>query len=217
MAETVVRARSPIEPPPPVVVVAGWEVSARRSSAELTITDHTPLAKVAVKATWDGPVAETLGVRFGHARRQEWPTGESSGSVLVTASAPGEWLVLAPPAARASLVTWLEKTTENADELVSVIDLTHGRALMRIAGASSADLLAKECGLDLSEASCPDGSALRSAVAGVAADLIRDDLGGIRSYLVHCERSAGQYLSSSLLDAGLEFGVEVAGFELPGI
>ena len=33
-----------------------------------------------------------------------------------------------------------------------------------------------------------------------------------RSYLLHCERSVGQYLFDALLDAGAEFGVEVDGF-----
>ncbi|MEJ7741209.1 MAG: hypothetical protein WKF73_00925 [Nocardioidaceae bacterium] len=93
--------------------------------------------------------------------------------------------------------------------------MTHGRALVRLTGARAPDLLAKECGVDLDDAVCPDGAALRSAVAGVATDLVRDDLAGTRSYLLHCERSSGQYLFDSLLDAGVEFGVEVDGFVTP--
>jgi glycine cleavage system aminomethyltransferase T len=54
-------------------------------------------------------------------------------------------------------------------------------------------------------------------VAGVATDILRDDRGGTRSYLLHCERSSGQYLFDSLLDAGREFGVEADGFLAPGI
>ena len=62
----------------------------------------------------------------------------------------------------------------------------------------------------------PDGAALRTAVAAVATDVIRDDLDGIRSYLLHCERSVGQYLFDVALRAGAEFGIEVDGFRLPG-
>jgi hypothetical protein len=51
VADTVIVpvARSPIAPAPPVAVVAGWEVSARRSSAPLRLVDCTPLAKVLVR------------------------------------------------------------------------------------------------------------------------------------------------------------------------
>ncbi len=62
----------------------------------------------------------------------------------------------------------------------------------------------------------PDGAALRTAVAAVAIDVIRDDTGGTRSYLLHCERSVGQYLFDAIRRAGAEFGIGVDGFRLPG-
>jgi len=40
---------------------------------------------------------------------------------------------------------------------------------------------------------------------------VRDDFDGTRSYLLHCERSSGQYLFDVLVDAGVEFGLEIAG------
>ena len=48
-------------------------------------------------------------------------------------------------------------------------------------------------------------------MAGVATDVVRDDVAGTRSYLLHCERSSGQYLFDSLLDSGAEFDVDVDG------
>lgn len=203
-------------PAPPEAVVAGWAVSAHRSSAELTLTDHTPLAKVLVKASWDGAMADILGVRSGQVGRQSWGAEGSTSDVLLTGSGPGEWLALAAPGQPAPLLDWLESAANRADELVTVVDLTHGRALVRLTGARSPDLLAKECGLDIGEAVFPDASALRSSVAGVATDLVRDDRSGTRSYLLHCERAAGQYLFDSLLDAGREFGAEADGFVPPG-
>ena len=61
MVEAAPIARSPIAPVPPTSVEHGWEVSARRSAAELKITDCTPLAKVLVLASTDGELASTLG------------------------------------------------------------------------------------------------------------------------------------------------------------
>ncbi len=142
--------------------------------------------------------------------------------VLVVGAGPGEWLVLAPPGTQKHLCVALGEAATKADELASVVDLTHGRALLRVAGSASRELLAMECGVDLADAMCPDGAALRSTVAGVATDLVRDDLpaddgGSTRSYVLHCERSSGQYLFDSLCDAGAEFGLDVDGFRAPGI
>jgi heterotetrameric sarcosine oxidase gamma subunit len=201
-------ARSPIAVAPPAMVEYGWEISARRSGAELRIMDCTPLAKVLVQASTSGEAARTLGVPFGRAARDEHGT-------LVVGSGPGEWLLLAPPGANAALVRRVEEVPDEG--LVSVFDATHGRALMRITGARTADLLAKVCGVDLSERVTPDGAAFRSSVAKLVTDVVRDDRDGERSYLLHCERSSGQYLFDALIDAGDEFGIEVDGFVFPGI
>jgi heterotetrameric sarcosine oxidase gamma subunit len=202
---------------PPEAVVSGWAVSARSSIADLRLTDCTPLTKVAVKAPWDGALADTLGVRFGRTERRGWDVEGGTTQALLAGAGPGEWLVIAAPGEQAAVINWLEQVTTQVGELVSVVDLTHGRALVRVSGRQSAELLAKECGVDLHDAVFPDRRTLRSAVAGVATDIVRDDRDGTRSYLLHCERSSGQYLFDSLLDAGREFGVEADGFVLPGI
>ena len=201
MAEPV--ARSPITLVSPVMVEYGWEISTRRSDAELRIMDCTPLTKVLVRASADGEVARALGVPFGRAARDEHGT-------LVVGSGPGEWLLLAPPGADAAIAGRVEGVLDEG--LVSIFDATHGRALMRITGARAADLLAKVCGIDFSEEVTPDGAAFRSSVAKLVTDVVRDDRDGERSYLLHCERASGQYLFDALIDAGDEFGIEVEGF-----
>jgi len=189
-----------------VTVEHGWEISARRSGADLRIMDCTPLAKVLVLASTDGKLARTLGVPFGRAVRDEHGT-------LVVGSGPGEWLLLSSPGANLSVIRRVEEVPDEG--LVSVFDATHGRALMRVTGARAPDLLAKVCGVDLSEEVTPHGAAFRSSVAKLVTDVVRDDRDGERSYLLHCERSSGQYLFDALLDAGNEFGMEVEGFTAP--
>jgi heterotetrameric sarcosine oxidase gamma subunit len=205
-------ARSPIAPAPPVAVVAGWEVSVRRSGAALRFTDCTPLAKVLVRATPGGPVARHLGVGHGRAARDEHGT-------LVVGSGPDEWLLLAAPGTEAALAARVGRVDD--PDLVSVVELfTHGRALVRLTGADAPRLLAKVCAVDLADRATPNGTAFRSSVAKVATDVVRDDGRGAleasgegaRSYLLHCERSSGQYLFDAILDAGREFGVEPDGF-----
>jgi len=203
-------ARSPIEPLPPVLVVDGWEVSGRRAQAVLTLTDCTPLAKVQVRAPIGGRAAAELAVPFGRAVRD-------AGGTLTVGSGPGEWLLLAAPGQGPALAVRLgDLAARCPGELVTATDLTHGQALIRLTGQRAAGVLAKVCGIDTSEPMAPDGAAFRTAVAAVATDVIRDDTGGVPSYLLHCERSSGAYLFGELLAAGGEFGIEIDGFTTDG-
>ena len=204
-------ARSPIAPVPPVLVVAGWEVSGCRARAGLTLTDCTPLAKVGVRAPVGGRAAAELTAPFGRAARDP-------GGILVVGSGPGEWLMLAAPGQAAALIGRAEELASRCPgELITATDLTHGRALIRLSGPRGADVLRKVCGIDVSDGITPDGAAFRTSVAAVATDVIRDDAGGALSYLLHCERSSGAYLFGELLAAGSEFGIEIDGFTPPGI
>jgi len=193
-------------PVPPTTVEYGWEISARRSAAELKITDCTPLAKVLVLAPSNGELAHALGVPFGRTARDAYGT-------LVIGSGPGEWLLLAPPGTSAAVMERIGAIQDGG--LVSVFDATHGRALVRITGSRAPDLLAKVCAIDLTEEVTPDGAAFRSSVVKLVTDVVRDDREDSRSYLLHCERSSGQYLFDALIDAGDEFGIEVDGFVDP--
>lgn len=197
-------AHSPIGQAPPLSVVSGWLVSAKGSSASVQLSDRSPLAKVVVRAATSSgadvdAAAVELGTGFGRVARR--PDG-----VLVVGSGPGEWLLLGPAGTGGRLAS-----TVPAD--LPAVDLTHGRALVRLTGAGAAQVLSKVCAIDLRERVTPNGSAFRSAVARVVTDVVRDDLDGVRSYLLHCERSSGQYLFDTLLDAGAEFGIDAAGFE----
>jgi heterotetrameric sarcosine oxidase gamma subunit len=198
-----------------VVVLAGWEVSGRRASADtadgtgLTIADWTPLAKVLLRAPIGGQAAAAVGVRFGRAARD-------TAGTLIVGCGPGEWLLLAAPGQAPDLESRLASIAGQAvGEHVTWVDLTHGRALIRLTGAPAASVLARICGIDLSDEITPDGAAFRTSVAALATDIIRDDVSGTRSYLLHCERSSGDYLFSAVLRAGAEFGIEIDGFRLP--
>jgi len=218
-------ARSPIRPHGPVVVMSGWEVSGRRATGQLTLTDCTPLAKVLLRADVAGPAAARMAVPFGRARR-------NADGVLVVGSGPGEWLLLGAPGRAGQIRASLDELAgqpggetagpsgESAPltdtEPVSVTDLTHGRALIRLTGERAADVLSAVCSVDLSDAVTPDGAAFRTAVAALATDVVRDDVAGVRSYLLHCERSSGQYLFDALTSAGRDLGIEIDGFQAQG-
>jgi heterotetrameric sarcosine oxidase gamma subunit len=205
VADDVPIARSPIAPAAPALAMAGWAVSGRRSDSDLTLTDLTPLAKVVVRGTLDGE--PLLGVPLGSAARQRWGGVE----VLVAGRRPAEWLAIAPIGAQPQLANLPARSGPAARGLVTVIDLTHGLALIRVTGGRSTDLLARECAVDFTGPAFPHGTACRTAVAGLACDVVRDDRDGTSSYLLGCERSVGQYLFDALLDSGAHLGVDVDG------
>jgi len=196
-------ARGPIAPAEPVVVVDGWEVSGRRSTAALTLSDRTATAKVMLKADANGAFSDA-GLAYGRVRRD--------GARLEIGSSPGEWLHLAPPTDRARLLDDLGAVAAGAAELVTVSDLTHGRAMMRLTGADAPALMAKICAINLADTATPDLAAFRTSVAKTVTDVVRDDVDGRRSYLLICDRSVGQYLFDCVLDAGREWGIDIEGW-----
>jgi heterotetrameric sarcosine oxidase gamma subunit len=210
--EPVPVARGPVRPVSPVVV-SGWEVegaAAVQSGAPLTLTDVSALAKTLVRAPAAGAMASALGVPFARAARD-------AHGALVTGSGPGEWTVIGAIGEGLPQRSRLEAVAAGTGgEFITVLDMTHGRALIRLTGPSSAALLAKVCAIDLADHVTPDGTALRTSVAKLTTDLVRDDQADIPSYLLHCERSFGQYLFEALKDAGAEFAIEVGAFPAAG-
>lgn len=192
-------AHSPVRQRPPLGEHGGWEVSLARSSAALRLSDLTCVAKVLVLSD-DASSEDWLGCGFGRTHRRD------PGN-LVVGSGPGEWLIFGPPATADELCSELSKRPE-----VSVIDLTHGGFVLRLTGAEGPSLLAKLCAIDLSDRVVGNGACFRSSVARVVCDVVRDDLDDVRSYLIHGDRSAGQYLFDALLQAGAEFGIDVDGY-----
>jgi heterotetrameric sarcosine oxidase gamma subunit len=175
---------------------------AERTGHLLTLADCTPLTKVLVHAPPAGPLAERLGVPFGRSRRGDDGT-------LILRVRPAQWLLFAAPGRGPELVERWQSAA--SDEFVSVLDVTAGRAVLRLTGDAGPALLAKVCALDLDAA--PDGSALRSSVAKVNAEVIRADRPDRRSYLLACDRSFGRYLFDALADAGAEFSIDITDFD----
>lgn len=206
MPERTAVARSAlIGPAGPTRVVDGWEVAAGAAgaeAAEAAVADLSDLAKVLVKAPLADGAEQALGVRFG---RAAWDHDR-----LVTGAAPGEWLVLGPVgSATATVEHYRSLLAGVTDGLTTVMDLTHGRALLRVSGPATLSVLRRLTAVDLDDRFVPQGAALRTSMARVVTDVVRDDLGSWPSYLLHCERSSGRYLLESLLAAGVDLGARL--------
>ena len=170
------------------------------ADGDLTLSDVSATAKWLVRAGAEGPAADRLGARFGTSQ-------VASGGALVLGARPGEWIILGTPAEVAAAVADLDGLEEQ--EFMSALDWTHSRAMFRVTGSDAARLLEKVCGLDWSDHMTPDGAVVSASVALTTCDLARNDVDGVPSYLIFCDRSFGQYLFDALVDAGAEFGLTV--------
>ena len=168
------------------------------AGGDLTLSDASATTKWLVRAGADGPTADRLGAPFGTSR-------VAPGGALVLGSRPGEWIVVGTASDVAAAIAGLEE-----QEFCSALDWTHGRAMFRVTGSSAPRMLEKVCGLDWSDHMTPDGAVVSASVALVTCDIARNDRDGVRSYLIFCDRSFGQYLFDALIDAGNEFGLSVA-------
>lgn len=192
-------ARSPLALEGETVIVDGWEYAARAAAGPLVVADRSTLAKVQVRAAATPEVIAAIGTRFG---RVAW-----RGNRLVVGSGPDEWLVLGAPGAAGEIAEDLRSLVGAADPReVAIIDLTHGRALVRVSGPETMSLMERITAVDLDDRLVPNGSALRSSLAKVVTDIVRDDRDGSPSFLLHCERSSGRYLQESLLAVGADLG-----------
>lgn len=81
-------------------------------------------------------------------------------------------------------------------------DLTSGRAVVAVAGPDSRALLGAVTQLDLRPGVFPDGRCAQTAVAQVAATLLRRDRQGVPAFEILVARDLGEYLWDVLLDAG---------------
>lgn len=113
-------------------------------------------------------------------------TSRSSPDGLVWSVSPGEWTVL-------------------GNRPVGAVDLTHVRAMYRLAGADAAAMMNRVCALDFGDGMFPKGAAARTLFAGVATEIVRDDESGTPSYLLLPSRSYHTYFIDVIRDVGTEF------------
>ena len=86
-------------------------------------------------------------------------------------------------------------------DMMTVTDVTHGRAQLRLSGPRAAELLSHMCALDCHPDHFPDGTARQTSVAKTTQLAIRDDVDGVLSYALVGARSLGAYLWATIQEA----------------
>ncbi|MDG2427152.1 MAG: hypothetical protein P8M16_01885 [Acidimicrobiales bacterium] len=163
------------------------------------LADAYDSTKIQIRAGQTTAAAAVLAVPYGSSTR----TSEGD---LVCGTRPDEWTIYAD-SGRTDAITDLVPT----EGFVTVIDITHGRAMLRISGSNAVPALSKICNLDLCDELTPDGAVFSGSLGGVSCDWVRNDQNGEPSYLISCERSFGKFLFTAIADACVEFGLLIPG------
>lgn len=105
----------------------------------------------------------------------------------------------------------LTTAIEASGDFVTVTDMTHGRAEIRVIGPASQELLSKVCGLDFHPAEFPDGTAKQSSVVKTTQLIIRRDIGELPAFSIIGAQSLGAYVWNTIMEAGGEWGLAPIG------
>jgi heterotetrameric sarcosine oxidase gamma subunit len=117
------------------------------------------------------------------------------------------FFVSTPPGIESDVLSRLNEASHGAGDLVTVTDMTHGRAELRLIGPASAELLSRLCGLDFHPSAFPNLAARQSSLARTTQLIIREDIGALPAYSLVGARSLGAYLWHSMMQAGRDLGI----------
>jgi heterotetrameric sarcosine oxidase gamma subunit len=131
--------------------------------------------------------------------------GAVSGDVAALWIQPDGWLLTAPRGAEGALAAGIKLACGDAG---SMVDQTHGRAVLRLSGANAPRVLAKLCRIDLHPRVFGLGRVAVAPVAELSCVLYQYD--ALPSYdLVFSATHAGSFVAS-LTHAAVEVGCDIA-------
>jgi heterotetrameric sarcosine oxidase gamma subunit len=131
---------------------------------------------------------------------------EVDGGLLVRLTPANLYWFGLSPAAKLPGMAELDDTFAGNGRFARATDLTHGKAVLKLAGAASRDVLSKICGLDFYDRLFPNMFVAQTSAAKIKTLIVRADQGNVLTYFLHVERSLGQYFWEVVWDAGQEFG-----------
>lgn len=147
------------------------------------------------------PVFDTMPAAIGHV--------SIKGERLIARLRPSILLVLTSRADAPTLSVDLRSFAGGAEQLLTVTDITHGRAVLRLSGLRASNVLSKLCGLDFRDSVFPDLNAAQTSYAKVKAQLIRRDTSDHPDYILIVDRSHAQYVWKVTVNAMQEFATPV--------
>lgn len=134
-------------------------------------------------------------------------------NLLVAKLTPDEFLVITPPGTERERAISLEAEITSQGAFVSIIDQTAGLVGFSLSGPKSRAVMSKLCALPFKSNEFPNMHVTQSSFANVRATIIRHDQDDTLTFELYTDRSYGDYLWDTILDAGREFKIQPVGWE----
>jgi sarcosine oxidase subunit gamma len=166
---------------------AGVTIAPRRPVAMLDVRGPANAAAAHLKVLYAFDISQKPNTAIGSAIRALW-------------LGPDEWLIVSNATASAMV--------DGSDrEDVSITDVGHGRAALRLSGPDVRNALAKGCPLDLDPRAFPPGRCAQTAIGRISVilDHVERDV-----FDVYCSRSYAGSFWHWLTKACVEYGYAVA-------
>lgn len=183
-------------------------VSAQGSvSSQLSVADLTGVPVILIQ----GEAGDLLKQHFAQIPARPGDLVEAGGSLLARLTPTELYLFGLSPNAELPSAAILEDSLAKGQRFAHATDYTHGKAVIRLAGAAAPELLSKICGLDFDPAIFSNLHVAQTSAAKIKTLIARCDVTGIPTYFLHVNRPLGQYFWEVVWDAGQEFGLTTGG------
>lgn len=193
-------------------VAAGWQVAQRYQSVEaetaaahhsVALADASANGKISVQGEQVGTMLQAGELAIG--------AGQTADFGHLYCLRANLFFVSTPPGAEITAMQSLTAAAQSRSALITVTDMTHGRAELLLVGPAAAELLGRLCGLDFHPSAFPNDTAKQSSVAKTTQLVIRRDVGDLPAYALIGARSLADYLWKTILQAGRDLGIEPVG------
>lgn len=173
------------------------------ASSPLGLADLTGVPVILIQ----GEADELLKQHFAQVPAQPGDLVEVADALLARLT-PTEFYLfgLAPTAQLPSAVSLDDSFAKNR-HFAHATDMTHGKAILQMAGAAAPELLSKICGLDFYDPVFPNWRVAQTSAAKIKTLIARCDTAGKPTYYLHVNRPFGQYFWEIVWDAGQEFEI----------
>jgi sarcosine oxidase subunit alpha len=202
------------------VEASGWQqadhfgdpaAEARAAREYAALADLSASAKILVEGERSAEVVEEA----FRAEAAALPVGAglAQGSTAIYRLRADQFFVHAVAGEEAGLLPAVQRSAGTGMPFTTVTDLTHGRAEIAVVGPRAAELLSRLCGLNFSDSTFPNLAARQSSVAKTQQLILRRDLGGAPAFALIGDRSLGEYLWQTAMQAGADLEIAAVGLQ----
>ena len=192
---------------------AGWQIPSQfgMPEAEMSaVREHVALADISDmgKIFVEGETAESI---LSLSSPLAVGEGVEEGGRSIFRLRADQFFISTTAEAVEEVTADLTAAAQDADGLVTVTDMTHGRSQLLVVGPKAGDLLGRLCGLDFHDSQFPNLCARQSSVAKTRQLILRYDFGSLSAYHLIGSRSLAAYVWQIILEAGSDLDIMPVG------